>query len=672
MKERKGFDLIVGNPPWIKPTWNESKVLADIDPVFEGASSVDVRKSLVAILSKFGDTHNTKDNVNYLDQFLRNFVSTKGEIEITSSFAMNPFVGSGANNLYRCFVDLSFRLVSHDGCVALIHQDGHLSDPFSGEFRQNWYPRIVKYFGFQNKIKSKMFAEVAHELTFSLNVYRGHSSNVLFDSICNALVASQVDDSYEHDGGGPVLGLKRNDGSWNTQGHKLRIVSIDQDVLSAVNTLSEADDVEVCQTRFIRMYSTQILDSIRAIGGGLSLEKAVGRDDDIESTCDSQGGSSWQQSGHWGETAALVEGYIEKVTAFRPSNEAILQGPHIYVGNPIYKTPKSISKQKADYDVIDLDAVPDSYFARTNFGPATCLSEYKRQLPKCSWDNSKSHADFFRLAIRKMINLNSERSLISAIIPKGVSHVSTVQSIAFKKEVELLTAASLFSSLPLDFFIKASGKNAFVYNDSRRIPWVDLGPVVHHRVLRLNCLTSEYAELWERHAENFSQFLWSSLDKRLYQDEYGEAPAVWHREVGIRNEFARRMALVEIDVLVSQAFGMSLDQLIEIYTFYFPVLQQKEAGTWYDQVGQVVWTCSKGLPGIGYLESGRRPSQAAWQRILAKCPPELSCTAIDDTTPNGPHEVQRRFIGPFTSCDRIADYRIAWAHFEKLKSEGGA
>ena len=671
MKERKGFDLIVGNPPWIKPTWNESKVLADIDPVFEGASAVDVRKSLVTIFDNFSDTKDSEDSTGHLDQFLQNFVSARGEIEITSSSVMNPFVGSGANNLYRCFVDLSFRLVSHGGCAALIHQDGHLSDPFSGEFRQNWYPRIVKYFGFQNKIKSKMFAEVADELTFSLNVYRGHPSNVQFDSICNALIASQVDDSYEHDGSGPVLGLKRDDGTWNTQGHKLRIVSINQNVLSVVNTLSEEEDVAIYQTRFIRMYSTQILDSIRALGSGLSLEKAVGRNDDIELTNRSCGGSSWQQSGHWGETAALVDGYIEKVTAFRPSSEAVLQGPHIYVGNPVYKTPKSISEQKADYDVIDLDAVPDDYFARTNFGPAVGPSEYQRQLPKCSWDDSKSHVDFSRLAIRKMINLNSERSLISAIIPKGVSHVSTVQSIAFKKEVELLTAASLFFSLPLDFFIKASGKNAFVYNDTRRIPWVDLGPEAHHRVLRLSCLTSEYAELWERHAESYSQFSWSSLDWRLHQDEYGDAPAVWCREVGLRNEFARRMALVEIDVLVSQAFGMRVEQLIEIYTFYFPVLQQKEAGTWYDQDGQIVWTCSKGLPGVGYLESGKRPSQVAWDKILAKCPSELSCTVNDDTTPDGPREIRRRFIGPFTRCDRVADYRRAWTHFEKLKAEGG-
>jgi hypothetical protein len=36
MKARGGFDVIVGNPPWAKPSWNEGLVLADIDPLYQG------------------------------------------------------------------------------------------------------------------------------------------------------------------------------------------------------------------------------------------------------------------------------------------------------------------------------------------------------------------------------------------------------------------------------------------------------------------------------------------------------------------------------------------------------------------------------------------------------------------------------------------------------------
>jgi hypothetical protein len=32
----------------------------------------------------------------------------------------------------------------------------------------------------------------------------------------------------------------------------------------------------------------------------------------------------------------------------------------------------------------------------------------------------------------------------------------------------------------------------------------------------------------------------------------------------------------------------------------FPVLRQNEADTWYDANGRIVFTVSKGLPGIGF------------------------------------------------------------------------
>ena len=32
--ERSGFDLIIGNPPWIKLEWNEQAVLSDKNPMF--------------------------------------------------------------------------------------------------------------------------------------------------------------------------------------------------------------------------------------------------------------------------------------------------------------------------------------------------------------------------------------------------------------------------------------------------------------------------------------------------------------------------------------------------------------------------------------------------------------------------------------------------------------
>ena len=70
----------------------------------------------------------------------------------TGSTMINPFAGGGQNNLYRCFIDLSFRLVAPKGNAALIHKDGHLVDPKAGDFRRKWYSRISKHFDHSNKI----------------------------------------------------------------------------------------------------------------------------------------------------------------------------------------------------------------------------------------------------------------------------------------------------------------------------------------------------------------------------------------------------------------------------------------------------------------------------------------------------------------------------------------
>jgi hypothetical protein len=61
-----------------------------------------------------------------------------------------------------------------------------------------------------------------------------------------------------------------------------------------------------------------------------------------------------------------------------------------------------------------------------------------------------------------------------------------------------------------------------------------------------------------------------------------------------------------------------------------------------------------------------------WKDFIASGVNEVECFVEDDTSPNGPKKVTRRFVGPFTKCDRIEDYRRAWAHFERLKSEEAA
>ncbi len=672
MKERGGFDLIVGNPPWSKPSWNEGLVLADIDPLYAGLSASDAKKVLPEALPKAPAVRRDGRLIPATEAFLQDFVSTRGAMEVTSSEVMNPFAGGGSNNLYRCFIDLSFRLVAPQGYAALIHQDGHLGDPKSGAFRKHWYARIVKHFGYINTIKSKNFADAAHYMRFSQNIYRGVDAEVNFEQFTTAFLAQQVEDSYVHDGAGDIPTIKGPDGNWDTRGHNDRIIVIDERALKIIHSLAEEEVVPVAESRFIQPFSENQLTVFERFARFPKLDQTK-YDSETEKLGEDQVNSTpnWQMSSCWHESGRQKDGTIQRVTEFRSPEHSILQGPHIHVANPLYKTPRSISRKKGDFDVIDHFCASDDYVPRTNFGPAQPFGDYRQSIPECAWDITKSHADFYRVAFRRQINLNSERSLISAIIPPGFCHVGGIESIALNDDTALLDLAAFSASLPLDFLVKASAISDLHESQAARLPWIALGNRSRNRILRLTCLTKVYAKLWERNSDITEVLDWSSSDPRLRFATSSESQPEWEPNVALRTEFSRRMALVEIDVLVAQALGLSNEQLNEIYRIYFPVLQEYEAGTWFDQNGRIVWTCSKGLPGVGWLdERGKSPGRAVWENILADNPSELTCTAIDDTMPDGPREVTRHFVAPFTRCDRIEDYKRAWAHFERLKTEG--
>ena len=183
------------------------------------------------------------------------------------------------------------------------------------------------------------------------------------------------------------------------------------------------------------------------------------------------------------------------------------------------------------------------------------------------------------------------------------------------------------------------------------------------RSLRLNCVTNRYAELWQEVWNPiYKEELWSINDERLAL--WTSLSEEWNYNIPLRNYFERRHALVEIDVIAAMALGLNLEELIMMYTIQFPVLQQNENDTWYDAEGKIVFTCSKGLVGVGL-------DRPVWQQMRGEQKDALTYLG---TTPTYEHTIEKSelyrgekqtFVAPYTCCDRIADYRVAWAHFEK-------
>jgi len=660
MKARGGFDVIVGNPPWAKPEWNAGLILADIDPIFLGLTASESKKVLGDALLKPAQR----------DRFLEEYVSTRGAMAVTSAGVMQPFAGGGANNLYRCFVDLSFRCISDNGTVALVHQDGHFGDPRSGLFREHWYRRIIKHFGFVNMIQSKNFTEVAKVVQFSLNIYRGYEAGVSFDQFTLGYLPSQVAESYEHDGAGAVPGLRSNSGKWETDGHRDRIIRINEEALTAIHELN-GDGGVLYQTRFVQPFSVYGLEFIRSLARSSTLRDETKRRilmGELKS-----GEVFWQSSTDLGETEQIKDGTIVRDTGFHSEDQLIIQGPHFFVGNPFFKTPKRICNTHAAYDNISLDLIPENYTPRSNYRPNVSMGEFNNWGQRSRLGQDLKHHDRYRVAVREMINLTSERSFVPALIPPKVRHVHTVRSLAFSNESDLLNFYAFTISLIADAYYKMTGREHFTDSDAQGVMWAEIHPAAITRSLRLACLTEKYESIWNSNWQKYTDFPWSSDHPSMALIPSYERLGEWNRAVGLRSEFSRRMALVEIDVLVAMSLKMTLQQLLEVYKIYFPVLQKKEKNTFYDRNGRIVWISAKGSENVGLLNrSGKKISRSEFSEILLSGESEITCNVLDDTMHGGPREVTRHFVGPFTQCDRIDDYKRAWAHFERLKSEEAA
>ena len=237
--------------------------------------------------------------------------------------------------------------------------------------------------------------------------------------------------------------------------------------------------------------------------------------------------------------------------------------------------------------------------------------------------------------------------------------------------------AALCAAVPMDAYMKIMASQNLT---SVRIQGFPLGVdakynnALRSRTLLLNCVTNAFAELWKSvWNDDYRKEAWSKEDPRL--KSFSILTEEWLWATPLRNSYERRQALVEIDVIAAMALGLTLENLEAIYNIYFPVLQQNENDTWYDAEGKIVFTCSKGLTGVGLdRKRNAKTGMLGWEDIRGE---QIDENTYAGTSPTHTHTIdpakselyggqQQTFVAPYTRCDRIADYRTAWAHFEKI------
>lgn len=639
---RDGFDIICGNPPWIKLDFDEISIVAEKFPevAIRKMSAPDVRRKRDELFEA-----NPQLEKLYRTEETENECSTT----FLNAYQNYPLLVGQQTNLYKCVLTNGMEMMGTDGYMGLLTPESIYDDPKGQPLRRELYKHLQYHFQYQNELR--LFAEVHHHTVYGGELLQKRTSSPpRFASLSNLFHPNTVDACFAHDGHGLCQG-KKKEGKWNTDAHKDRIVRFDKNALLVLSqTFENSSDWECVKLTNIHANTIiQVLEKIREFPTHIMdfPDKIVTRDID--------------------ETGGVYKGIIKREIG-TPTGyyDAVCSGPHIYVSQPIYKAPYKNYRVNNDYDVVNIAEISEDYQVRTIYKRALNVSEFIKLVPGFIVGNDvegmpiyDNWIDHYKFAYRKMLGNDSEHTLIGAIIPKGCSHLHTVISITFKDVRQIVEFAGLASSLPIDFFIKVLNVNDLTEG---RLDYLPFGvadkykTALYSRTLMLNCLTQRYSDLWsEVYCNDFCNQSWSTEDSRL--KSFSTLRKEWSWDTPLRNYFERRQAFIEMDVITAMALGLNLQDLEMMYTIQFSILQQNENDTWYDCKGNIVFTCSKGLTGVGV-------DRPVWEQIRNKKEGETYEHTIEKSELYKGQKVT--YYAPFTKCDRIEDYRRAWTHFEKV------
>lgn len=538
-----GFDLQVGNPPWVRPRSDVDALLAEGDPWWQLA----VKPTQAELRAK-------REQTLAIDGIRDLVVDGTADVACTAAFVGSPIVfphlAGLQPDLYRCFMELTWSHLSSTGAVALIHPESHFTDEKAGYLREATYLRLRRHWHFLNE---RILFEIDDKASFGIHVYGTRLQEPSFKMATYIYHPDVVTRSQTHDGSGEQPGLKDPEGNWDLRPHAGRIATVDDSVLVTWHRLLEEESTPPRRARMVYAVNRATAEVLAKLAdaprlGSFGLEFSRGWDESI----DRRKGVfdvEWGQVRSWGQ--------------------AILQGPNLHIANSFFKSPNTTMLHNQDWSPVDLETLAPNSMPVTSYKPAKPRDEYDAAYTH--WGTERTPArDHYRIAWRTMAANTGERTLIGTIIPPGASHIHRISSVGIRSnEVSNLPLAlGYISSLTADLLVRAVPKSDILLGTISRIPVVSdiLSAEIITRVLRLVCLTDAYSDLWLGHtAEN------------------------WSPDVPLRRASDRRQAQVEIDAIVALSLGITADELCTIYRTQFAVLYGYDRNTYfYDANGRLV------------------------------------------------------------------------------------
>ncbi|PXX95929.1 hypothetical protein [Halomonas sp. LBP4] len=630
--EPKGFDLMFGNPPWLKVAWNKEYVLYEIEPLLgvQAAGADELNEQLEYVF----------DNVIGARKYVQGVTSSLGGQKFLGERKYYPDSSGVKANLYKKFIEEAWRLVAAAGVSGILCPDEFLSDSKGGRFRERFYAHVVKHFQFNNEVG--VFADVHNQMTFSINVMRSSRGEVEFDAIFNLFEPKTIAACYNDDGKGVVPGIKDAKGDWEISGHLRRVVRITKKELGLFSRLFEEEGGGGC--KLPKLHSEDFVPVLEKFSK-FKLKLADGY---------------LKSSVMFDETAMQKKGVLSKdrkpTYESKVASEFVVSGPHYYVANPYHQNANTIYESNRSYHSLDLINLPKSPKRRSLFrlgDKVGGMSNFQKEV--LARGLGEDYIGRYRYLNREMAKSGNERTLMPVIIPPGVIHLITSFGISFSdlRKLALYTAGNI--SIVHDFFIKVSGTGHCYGIFLERMPVYE-GEAANSlisRCLRLICLSEDYAPLWNSVYDSSIPEGWTVEDPCLnnaHEKSWGDLGG-WDMYSPLRLCFSRRQALIEIDVLVALSLGVSIEALINAYSVQFPVMKAYEEADEYDSLGQR-------LPNTKRKDAGGKEVREARTDHDGTSPLTVSWD-ID----NGYQTVTRTFYPPFRHVDRIEDYRTAYRVF---------
>ena len=611
---RGGFDLQVGNPPWVRPTVDLNSLLSDGDPWWSLSHkpSVAVKKERMPLtLARPG--------------ILSTVLDGTAEVIVLSELLSDPTVYpllSGQPDLYRAFMCQVWQHQSTRGISSLIHMETHFTDAKTPVLRSAAYRHLRRHWQFINELS---LFDIKDNKRYGIHVY-GRNQDPSFLHAASLYHPETVLRSLMHDGSGEEPGFKDpHTGTWDLRPHASRIQHINESALKTWRQVTEASDW--CSTPMVSTVNSAVSQTLATLATRPRIMSL-----------------NLQFSSGWHETSDFEKGRFKKAWGPASWNDAILQGPHLYILAPLYKQPNESMRHNQDWTSTDFEALLASAEPVTQYKPAGDRATYDRLYTH--WDNH-SALEYYRVAWRNMAPLTGERTLVPSIIPTGAAHLQSVTSTSTPMRSMHFTPmiAGVSSALISDFMIRVSGRGHINGPDFSLLPSLDMRhtftTAIILRTLRLNCITDAYADLWSE--------CW---DKSFATDapileRYDERPIgpEWTADMPLRRAEDRRNAQAEIDVMVAMMLGVPIEDLCTIYRTQFAVLYDYDHG--------------RGQGAYVYDANGRQlptPVRQTWEK--RQRPTANEDMPLSERTHTHPGSgVSYVYDLPFRIRDRESDFR---------------